>query len=293
VSRGVSRASHEGDSGALFRVLAAGFHALAVCKAVSTWAPRACHQLRCRRARSGSRIACELASSGFFRAAAPSAGGPALATTLGLLLPCAGLAEAAAAALAASPPPAGLAPDDALLAALLARRLFRRVADAPAYGALAAALLAGPAVLAPPPGPEEGAAGAAGAAVPGLGPGGARGALVPAAAAALAADGQYGRAGALAVAHMRLHPALACYDGGLALLERYLAAHAAAAGAALARQPAAGPHGDPGPGAQHAGEPAAAGRGLWAVPHAAADVAAALPAACRAALARLRADLQD
>ena len=217
---------------------------------------------------------------------APRAGDPALAATLGLLLPCAGLAEAAAAALTASPPPAGLAPDDALLAALLARRLFRRVADAPAYGALAAALLAGPAVLAPP-GPAEGAED------PGLSPGGARGTLVPAAAAVLAADGQYGRAGALAVAHMRLHPALACYDGGLALLERYLAAHAAAAGAALARQPAAGPHGDPGPGAQHAGEPAAAGRGLWAVPHAAADVAAALPAACRAALARLRADLQD
>lgn len=206
--------------------------------------------------------------------------------TLGLLLPCAGLAEAAAAALTASPPPAGLAPDDALLAALLARRLFRRVADAPAYGALAAALLAGPAVLAPP-GPAEGAED------PGLSPGGARGTLVPAAAAVLAADGQYGRAGALAVAHMRLHPALACYDGGLALLERYLAAHAAAAGAAPARQPAARLTGDPGPGAQPAGEPAAAGRGLWAVPHAAAEVAAALPAACRAALARLRADLQD
>jgi len=208
---------------------------------------------------------------------APRAGDPALAATLGLLLPCAGLAEAAAAALTASPPPAGLAPDDALLAALLARRLFRRVADAPAYGALAAALLAGPAVLAPP-GPAEGAED------PGLSPGGARGTLVPAAAAVLAADGQYGRAGALAVAHMRLHPALACYDGGLALLERYLAAHAAAAGAAPARQPAARLTG---------GEPAAAGRGLWAVPHAAAEVAAALPAACRAALARLRADLQD
>ena len=206
--------------------------------------------------------------------------------TLGLLLPCAGLAEAAAAALTASPPPAGLAPDDALLAALLARRLFRRVADAPAYGALAAALLAGPAVLAPP-GPAEGAED------PGLSPGGARGTLVPAAAAVLAADGQYGRAGALAVAHMRLHPALACYDGGLALLERYLAAHAAAANAAPARQPTAGLTGDPGLGAQPAGEPAAAGRGLWAVPHAAAEVAAALPAACRAALARLRADLQD
>ncbi len=217
---------------------------------------------------------------------APRAGDPALAATLGLLLPCAGLAEAAAAALTASPPPAGLAPDDALLAALLARRLFRRVADAPAYGALAAALLAGPAVLAPP-GPAEGAED------PGLSPGGARGTLVPAAAAVLAADGQYGRAGALAVAHMRLHPALACYDGGLALLERYLAAHAAAAGAAPARQPAARLTGDPGPGAQPAGEPAAAGRGLWAVPHAAAEVAAALPAACRAALARLRADLQD
>jgi len=218
---------------------------------------------------------------------APRAGDPALAATLGLLLPCAGLAEAAAAALTASPPPAGLAPDDALLAALLARRLFRRVADAPAYGALAAALLAGPAVLAPPPGPADGAED------PGLSPGGARGTLVPAAAAALAADGQYGRAGALAVAHMRLHPALACYDGGLALLERYLAAHAAAANAAPARQPTAGLTGDPGLGAQPAGEPAAAGRGLWAVPHAAAEVAAALPAACRAALARLRADLQD
>jgi len=217
---------------------------------------------------------------------APRAGDPALAATLGLLLPCAGLAEAAAAALTASPPPAGLAPDDALLAALLARRLFRRVADAPAYGALAAALLAGPAVLAPP-GPAEGAED------PGLSPGGARGTLVPAAAAVLAADGQYGRAGALAVAHMRLHPALACYDGGLALLERYLAAHDAAAAAAPARQPAARLTGDPGPGAQPAGEPAAAGRGLWAVPHAAAEVAAALPAACRAALARLRADLQD
>jgi len=217
---------------------------------------------------------------------APRAGDPALAATLGLLLPCAGLAEAAAAALTASPPPAGLAPDDALLAALLARRLFRRVADAPAYGALAAALLAGPAVLAPP-GPAEGAED------PGLSPGGARGTLVPAAAAVLAADGQYGRAGALAVAHMRLHPALACYDGGLALLERYLAAHAAAANAAPARQPTAGLTGDPGLGAQPAGEPAAAGRGLWAVPHAAAEVAAALPAACRAALARLRADLQD
>ncbi|KAK9831894.1 hypothetical protein WJX81_006720 [Elliptochloris bilobata] len=58
-------------------------------------------------------------------------GGPALATTLSLLLPGTSLAETVASALAAGQSQAGLAPDDALLAALLATRLFVGLADAP------------------------------------------------------------------------------------------------------------------------------------------------------------------
>ena len=148
---------------------------------------------------------------------------------------------------------------------------------------------------------------------------GLRGALVPAAAAALAGAGQYGRAGALAVAHMGLHPALACFDGGLALLERYLAANEAAA-ARLAEMLGSGsgpdtcteaepadqrPEGVPG--AWSCGsrlQEAAAGAahfapgqlgcsyGLGYVPCTAVNVAAGLPRACRTALARLRSDLQ-
>lgn len=152
---------------------------------------------------------------------------------------------------------------------------------------------------------------------------GLRGALVPAAAAALAGAGQYGRAGALAVAHMGLHPALACFDGGLVLLERYLAANEAAAarlaerlglglgsgpGARPQAEPAAqrgSPDGDPGGLSCSSGLQEACVRmahiapgqlascyGLGCVPCTAVEVAAGLPEACRAALARLRSDLQ-
>lgn len=250
-----------------------------------------------------------------------------MAATLGLLLPGAGLAEAAAAALAAAPPSPGLAPDDALLAALLARRLFKRLADAPVYGALVRALLARPDTLAPPgtrgPAAQEGGpaeelgqnpAFTLGSINPMPDPARYRGALVPATAAALAVAGQYGRAGALAVAHLGLHPALACFDGGLALLERYLSSNQAAAEHLLAHQTSTKEDRDvcPRPDLKEPSEANAAGHAvldsltgvgglsvksgpgfdLQAVPHTAAEVAAALPAACRDALARLRADMQ-
>lgn len=263
------------------------------------------------------------------------AGSPALAATLGLLLPGTGLAEAAIAALCAAQPPPGLAPNDALLAALLARGLLAGLADEPVYGALTRALLASPDVLPPAGAPDHAPRGRAAGNEQGVDPDtglrqssgpfsdlqrGLRGALVPAAAAALAGAGQYGRAGALAVAHMGLHPALACFNGGLALLERYLAANEAAA-ARLAEVlgpgsgPAASPQAEP---ADQRGsaegvpegwscssglQEAAAGAarfapgqlgsycGLGCVPCAAADVAAGLPRACRAALARLRSDM--